>query len=141
VRWHTPARRWFLATESRAARAQLGRLAAFDEVVYNPAGELLALGAPVSRFLELSIAHLSTQRFAAVSFTFEPSPVIDVLARQVLPHAQVLLPRDERSAERLVACGVDADRVHVTPDVALLHEPTARHRGGRGASRSPSASP
>jgi hypothetical protein len=132
VRWHTPVRRYFEASEGRAARSQLASVAACDEVVWNPAGELLAIGFPRSRFFEVALAHAAGRPFAVVNFSYEPTPPARALGAEVLPHAARVFARDEASAGRLVDDGVPAERVSVVADAGLLYEPPTAAVGGRG---------
>ena len=140
ARWNTPVRRYFSVTERAAARHQFATVLACDEVVYNPAGELMSAGRPVSRLFELALARESGRPHAAVNFTYEPMAEIWHLTAEVLGGADAVFVRERSSANRLVRDGAPAGRVEVVPDAAFLYEPPTTGQGGRGVAIAVNAS-
>jgi polysaccharide pyruvyl transferase WcaK-like protein len=124
-------RRGFERRESVTARAQLAQIVEADEVVYNPAGEMV-IATPVSRFFELAVVARAGRPFAVVNFTFDPQPLTALLAAEVLPRARVVFARDAASADRIVAAGVDPAVVQVVADAAFLYRPAVSASGGGG---------
>jgi len=132
ARWKTPAKRYFSASERAAARAQFATVLSCRDVVYNPAGELMDGGRPVSRLFELALARRAGHPYAVVNFTYEAEAEMRHLTSDVFAGADVVFTRERTSADRLVRDGVPAARVSVVPDAAFLFAPPVPGAGGRG---------